>query len=87
MEDNMQMGPEEMAQKRKMVMDMCICRDCPSYVDCQEEIGYCFHGKSGCIEEEKGCICLDCPVTAKMGLRHGYYCTRGSEMEQKGGGM
>lgn len=85
----MQMTPEQMEEKKKMVLSMCTCRGCPSYVDCQEDIGYCFPGigKSKCIKDEKGCICADCPVTTKMGLKHGYYCTRGSEMEQKGGGM
>ena len=48
------------------------------------EKGFCFAaiGKSGCISEEKGCICGSCPVTSKMGLKHGYYCTRGSETVQ-----
>ncbi len=87
------MAEEEkfMGQKEAMVKDMCICADCPSYLDCSEkggsaELGFCFPtiGKSECIEEEKGCICGSCPVTEKMGLKHGYYCTRGSEKEQGG---
>jgi hypothetical protein len=41
-------------------------------------------GKSGCITEEKGCICGGCPVTNKLGLKHAYYCTKGSEREQSG---
>ncbi|MCD4821867.1 MAG: DUF2769 domain-containing protein [Methanococcoides sp.] len=41
-------------------------------------------GKSSCITEEKGCICGGCPVTEKLGLTHGYYCTCGSEKEQLG---
>jgi len=41
-------------------------------------------GKSKCIKEEKGCVCGGCPVTMKMGLKHGYYCTKGSEKEQLG---
>lgn len=74
----------EMEEKKKMVLDMCTCRGCPSFQDCGEEIGYCFPtiGKSKCISDEKGCICGQCPVTEKMKLKHGYYCTRGSEMEQ-----
>ena len=53
------------------------------------EGGFCLVGKSACIKEKKGCICADCPVTAKMGLKWGYYCTDGSaksmmEAEMKG---
>jgi len=84
----MQMSSEDMAEKKKMVRDMCVCAGCPSYKDCsaeggEKELGFCFPsiGKSFCIKEEKGCICPGCPVTEKMGLKHGYYCTRGSEME------
>ncbi|MBD3398576.1 DUF2769 domain-containing protein [Candidatus Micrarchaeota archaeon] len=63
---------------------MCICRQCPSFVECKEKIAYCLPsiGKSSCIKEEKGCICGACPVTKEMGLTHGYYCIRGSEKEQ-----
>src|SRR3989339_204833 len=37
---------------------------------------------SECYKKENGCICGNCPVTKEMGLKHGYYCTRGSEKEQ-----
>jgi hypothetical protein len=87
MEDKqMEMSEEEMEEKKNMVIQMCICKGCPSFVDCGEDIGYCFPtiGKSSCISEEKGCTCGTCPVTEKMGLKHGYYCTRGSEKEQSG---
>lgn len=81
--------PEQMQEKKKMVMQMCICKECPSYKDCASEggateLGFCFPtvGKSACISEEKGCICGGCPVTEKMGLKNVYFCTKGSEMEQ-----
>ncbi len=82
----MEMTSEEMKEKKKMAIEMCVCRNCPSFVDCKEEIAYCFPtiGKSKCIKEEKGCICGGCPVTANLGLKHGYYCTRGSDEEQSG---
>lgn len=66
------------------VIGMCICRQCPSWEDCEEKIGYCFSsvGKSVCIKDEKGCICPTCPVAEKMKLKHMYFCTRGSEKEQ-----
>ncbi len=74
----------EMEEKKKMVLSMCVCGKCPSWVQCGEKGGFCFPTivKSRCIKEEKGCICGGCPVTKKMGLKHGYYCTRGSEKEQ-----
>jgi len=71
-----------MENKKEMAIKMCICKNCPSYIECDEEIGYCLIGKSKCIKEEKGCICGGCPVTKEMKLKHGYYCTRGSEKEQ-----
>jgi hypothetical protein len=63
---------------------MCVCPSCPSYADCGEH-GFCSPqtGKSKCINQEKGCICGACPVTSEMELGHGFYCTRGSEDEQK----
>ena len=80
------MTPEEMEEKKKMVLSMCTCSSCPSWVACDEKGGFCFPtiGKSKCITEEKGCICTNCPVYAKMDLKHGYFCTKGSEKEQAG---
>ncbi|WP_135612842.1 DUF2769 domain-containing protein [Methanococcoides sp. AM1] len=51
-----------------------------------ESGGYCFHtiGKCGFINEENGCICGVCPMTEKLGIKHGYYCIRGFEKEQLG---
>ena len=80
-----EISPEELKKREEMVMAMCICPDCPSWVECGEKGGYCFEtvGKSGCISKEDGCICLGCPVTSKLGLDYMYYCTRGSEKEQE----
>jgi len=80
-----QMSAKEMEEKKKKVLSMCICKGCPSYVDCNE-LGFCFPtiGKSKCIKEEMGCLCPICPVTEMMGFTHVYYCTRGSEKEQVG---
>jgi hypothetical protein len=82
----MEMNPQEMEEKKKMVLGICVCKGCPSFMDCGEDIGYCFPtiGKSRCITEEKGCICGGCPVYAKLELKNAYYCTRGSEKEQAG---
>lgn len=80
------MTPEEMEEKKKMVLSMCTCKSCPSWVECSEQGGFCFPtiAKSTCITEEKGCICGKCPVTQKMGLKHIYFCTKGSEKQQSG---
>jgi hypothetical protein len=75
---------QEIEEKMQMVLDMCVCRSCPSWVDCGESIGYCSPsiGKSRCITDEKGCICGGCPITAELGLKHTYFCIKGSEKEQ-----
>jgi len=80
----MEMNPKQMDEKKQMAIGMCICKSCPSFVECEESIAYCFPtiGKSKCIKDGKGCICGSCPLTEKMGLKHAYYCTRGSEKEQ-----
>jgi hypothetical protein len=57
----------------------CICKACPSFTDCKEKIAYCLVGKSKCIKERKGCICMGCPVHEQLGLKSGYYCFSGKE--------
>lgn len=54
----------------------CICRGCPSYVDCGEALAYCLVGISKCIKTEQGCICSSCPVFEKMNFDRLYYCLR-----------
>ena len=67
--------------------DLCICGGCPSYNNCakeEQELLYCSLGKSpACIIKENGCICPSCPVTDQMGLKNEFFCTRGSEKEQR----
>ena len=66
-------------------MTMCICKTCPSYTGTNETtVFFCNVGKSAVISEEKGCNCGVCPVGYNMGLSHLYYCTLGSEREQRG---
>jgi hypothetical protein len=69
---------------KKEAIGLCMCRMCPSYVDCGEEIAFCLTavGKSTCIKKETGCLCPGCPVLDREGFEHVYYCTRGSETEQ-----
>jgi hypothetical protein len=77
----------EMTEEQKMqfVKENCICKNCPSWTPACDENGewggYCASGKTECITDEKGCVCPECPVTEKMGLKWGYYCTRGSAKE------
>lgn len=68
---------------RKEAIDLCYCRMCASYVECEEDVAFCLTeaGHSKCIEREKGCICPGCPVQDQMELKHAYYCIRGSERE------
>ena len=69
---------------KKKGIGLCICRMCPSFVDCKEEIAYCLAEQetSGCIKDEQGCLCPGCPVQAEGDFQHAYYCTRGSETRQ-----
>ncbi len=69
---------------RKKAIGLCICRMCPSYIQCDEETAYCLAatGKSKCITQEAGCLCPGCPVLEMEGFQHVYYCTRGSETDQ-----
>ncbi len=75
-----------MEKRKQLVLSMCTCKDCPTWVEGAEPIGFCFPaiGKNPKITEEKGCICPACPVFKEMSLTKDYYCMRGSEMEQLG---
>jgi hypothetical protein len=57
----------------------CICRGCPSFVECAEKTLFCLIGKSKCIREGKGCVCGGCPVKSELGLKKGYYCLSGKD--------
>lgn len=47
------------------------------------ECAFCTVGGSSCIDEEIECLCSTCPLSREMGLRYSFYCTRGSETQQK----
>ena len=70
---------------REEAFSQCICGLCPSYVACGEQIAFCLAetGKSKCIATESGCICPGCPVQEALKFHHIFYCTRGSEKDQK----
>jgi hypothetical protein len=71
--------------ERNEGIGLCLCGMCPTYVDCREEIAWCLAptGKSACIKDEQGCLCPGCPVLDAEGFQHVYYCTRGSETDQR----
>lgn len=73
-----------MTMDRKTGAGLCLCRRCPSFMDCSEETAYCLAatGKSACIRTERGCLCPACPVLEREGFLHVYYCTRGTETDQ-----
>jgi hypothetical protein len=67
--------------------NMCICPTCLNHNTCamsRHEWFYCFTAKSFlCIDFERTCICSTCPVTKETGLKHEFFCTRGSETAQR----
>ncbi|MBS1262971.1 MAG: hypothetical protein MAG715_00136 [Methanonatronarchaeales archaeon] len=77
---------EEVSESREKTLDLCTCPGCPTHLDGDWLVGYCFPtiGSSESISNEAGCICGNCPVYLENDLEHGYYCTRGSELEQSG---
>lgn len=71
-------------ETRKKMEPLCVCPQCPSYVDCNESVVFCLaeKGKSKCIKEQKGCLCGGCMVEKQMKFEHIYYCVLGPEKEQ-----
>jgi hypothetical protein len=65
----------------KQAQENCICKMCPSYFNCGEQIAYCMQDAaiSKCIKTESGCICPGCPVWEEMHFQNNYYCIRGNE--------
>lgn len=84
----MEMTPEQMKERLKKLEPMCICENCPTYIGLGEEddyIVYCFptRGKSQKIKDEVSCICPDCLVYEEMNFTTDFFCTRGTEKQQK----
>jgi hypothetical protein len=78
-------------EERELVIErrkkMCICEICPNYRQCAgeegEERAFCTLGGSACIDVEGECLCATCPLSREMDLRYSFYCTRGSENQQR----
>ena len=73
---------KQLQDSAEQIAYMCICTKCPSYQASEEkEIVFCTIGKSEKIQEEKGCLCLECPLQKMMAARWDYYCVKGSAYE------
>ena len=58
------------------------CGKCPSYAGTGEiMLGFCTIGKSSLIQEQKGCLCAQCPISRTMSLRWDHYCIRGKALD------
>ncbi len=82
------MSPEERDNRIRLYRTRCICVACPTYSTCmreKNELLFCVAGKSPtCTAERGACTCPTCPVSALLGLKKAYFCTRGSEKELRG---
>ncbi len=78
------MSKEEYEARQADVISKCLCPQCPTYVQSDEPVGYCFPlvGTSKVIHHEVECMCEKCPVYAEYELNHTFYCTRCSELCQ-----
>lgn len=72
----------------KELEEECVCPICPTYEDCGSgENVFCLTEKSTCADMELGCLCPTCPLAQKykIGVMYNFYCTRGTEKEQREG--
>ncbi len=78
------MTAEQHKEKQEYVSSKCKCKGCPTYVEGDADIGYCFPliGTSANIKWEKECICEECDIWKEYALGHNHYCTRCSEVCQ-----
>ena len=59
--------------RTKENLEHCRCMDCPSYtLGCKVKN----MPKSRCIEEDRGCLCEQCPVHAQYHLNREDYCLK-----------
>jgi hypothetical protein len=81
------MTPAEWEEAARKFAAKCTCPTCPTYNRCAkkaQELLFCATGKSFmCISEKKDCICPVCPITSELGLKHRFFCTKGSEKAQR----
>ncbi|WP_255332615.1 DUF2769 domain-containing protein [Methanocalculus taiwanensis] len=83
------LSPSERAGIIMARKDYCICPTCPTYRECAEKADdrcFCTIGKSreGCISDESpGCKCHQCVVYQDVGFQKEFFCTRGTEQQQR----
>lgn len=79
-----EMSAKDYAKKQAYVIKNCQCAGCPTYLDGDTPVGYCFPliGTSRMIKIEKDCICARCPIYREYELSHTFYCTRCSQVCQ-----
>ncbi|MBI5344197.1 MAG: DUF2769 domain-containing protein [Deltaproteobacteria bacterium] len=78
------MTKEEHQKKQAYITKNCRCLKCPTYVQGDSPVGYCFPlvGTSRKIQWEKSCVCNTCPIFKEYELNHTFYCTRCSQICQ-----
>lgn len=87
-QEEMEKLQKALEERLKYVDSVCICKSCPTYKKLGEEddyISYCnpLRGKSKKIKKEAGCTCASCPVWKEMNFTKLFFCTRGTEQQQK----
>lgn len=87
MQQMSKLSEKDRGKKIDDLKKLCICEGCPTYNECagnENELLYCVLGKSpNCIVKEVTCLCPDCPITEQLGLKNQFFCTRGSERDQR----
>ncbi|MFX1510633.1 MAG: DUF2769 domain-containing protein [Promethearchaeota archaeon] len=69
-------------QAAQNAIHLCLCNQCPTNIDSGEiNRVYCTLGKSNSIQDQKGCLCFECPLTKTMSMRWSYYCMQGSAVD------
>jgi hypothetical protein len=75
------MTDTDLKRSTEQVAYMCKCTNCPSNQGTGEKrTVFCNLGKNPLIQEKKGCLCRDCPLTKMISLRWDYYCMQGSSL-------
>lgn len=83
MQNMTKISPQEGMKMLEAEISKCMCGQCPSYTNAARASGegfFCGTGKSfRHITTQVNCLCGGCPVKSDLGLKHGFFCARGSE--------
>lgn len=87
MEEISRISEDEVNKVIEEEKKLCLCPGCPTYNDCmggKNQVLFCALGKSeGCEINKIQCLCPTCPVTDEYGLKSIFFCSNGSEQEQR----